>query len=171
MKVNFLSLFVNSACEVLSLEMHEKVERRNMVLESGSHITEDVTVVISLIGSVNGTVFFSMSNEAAIQLASVIMGEKFEVLDKLAQSGIAELGNVIAGRACMKFAESGYEADISTPSLVLGKGVAISTLEYPRFVVPLDTPMGAITIHLALHDSMHMDARVSSTLMSKAFEM
>jgi chemotaxis protein CheX len=160
MEVNFLSLFVNSACEVLSLEMREKVQRRNMVLESGSHMTDDVTVIISLIGSLNGTVFFSMSDEAAIQLASVLMGEKFEVLDKLAQSGIAELGNVITGRASMKFAESGCEADISTPALVIGKGVAISTLEYPRFVVPLDTSMGTITIHLALHDSVYMDAQV-----------
>jgi chemotaxis protein CheX len=128
MKFDFFHPFVNSAREVLSLEIHETVERGDLRLESGLHVTDDVTVIISLIGTVNGTVFFSMSNEVAIRLASALMSEKFDSLDKLAQSGIAELGNVITGRASMKFAEAGYETDISTPSLIIGKGATISTL-------------------------------------------
>jgi chemotaxis protein CheX len=139
--------------------MREGIERGELRLESGLYTTDDVTVVISLIGAVTGTVFFSMSNESALQLASTLMGERFDVLDKLAQSGIAELGNVITGRASMKFAEAGYEANISTPSLILGKGATISTLEYPRLIVPLQLLKGSITIHLALRESNQMGSK------------
>jgi chemotaxis protein CheX len=156
MNVKFLNPFVTAAHEILSFEMHEQVERGDLRLENGLYVTDDATVILSLIGDVTGTVLFSMSNETATQLASALMGERFEALDKLAQSGIAELGNVITGRASMKFAEAGYETNISTPSLILGKGATISTLEFPRLVVPLNTSKGSITIHLALREGLKL---------------
>lgn len=153
MKLEFFDPFVISACEVFSLELHEMIQCGNVRLETGFHVADDVTVIISIIGRLNGTVFYSMSSEVAIQLASALMCERFDSLDKLAESGIAELGNVITGRACMKFAEAGYDVDISTPSLIIGKGATISTLEYPRLVMPLTTSVGSITIHLALREA------------------
>lgn len=154
MNVKFLNPFVQSAHEVLSHEMHENVQRGDLRLENGLYQTDDVTVIISLIGAVDGTVFYSMSKDSAIQMASVLMGEEFESMDKLAQSGIAELGNVITGRASMKLAEAGFESNISTPSLIIGKGSTLSTLEYPRLIVPLNTSMGPLTIHLALREGL-----------------
>ena len=171
MKLEVFHPFVISAREVLSLEMHETIERGELRLENGSHVTDDVTVIISLIGMVNGTVFFSMSNEVAIQLASALMSEKLDTLDKLAQSGIAELGNVITGRASMKFAEAGYETDISTPSLIIGKGATISTLEYARLIVPLTTSIGPITIHLALREETQTNLKSAQSSVSKTFEI
>lgn len=152
MNVKFLNPFVSAASEIIRLETHEQAERGELRLENGLYRTDDVTVILSLIGAVTGTVFFSMSKETALQLASTLMDDKFYALDKLAQSGIAELGNVITGRASMKFAEAGYETSISTPSLILGKGATISTLEYPRLVVPLKLSKGCILIHLALRE-------------------
>jgi chemotaxis protein CheX len=137
------------------MELQETVERGDLCLENDLYVTDDVTVVLSLIGAVEGTVFYSMSAQAAIQLASTLMEETMHTFDKLAQSGVAELGNVITGRASMKLAEAGYEANISTPSLIIGKGATISTLEYPRLIVPLVTSKGTVTIHLALREGQH----------------
>ena len=170
MKVNFLNPFVSSAHEILSLELGEDVQRGELCLENGSYETDDVTVIISLIGAVDGTVFFSMSAESAIKMASVLMGEKFETLDRLAQSGIAEIGNVITGRASMKLAQAGYEANISTPSMIMGKGATISTLEYPRLVVPLNTSIGPMTIHLALREGQQTNMKTPQIRAPKAFE-
>ena len=171
MKLELFHPFVNSAREVLSLEIHETAERGELQLETGLHVTEDVTVIISLVGMVNGTVFFSMSSDVAIKLASALISEKFDSFDRLAQSGIAELGNVIAGRASMKFAEAGYETDISTPSLVIGKGTSISTLDYPRLVVPLTISIGSITIHLALREEAQTSLKAVQVQASKTFEI
>jgi chemotaxis protein CheX len=150
--VKFLNPFVDSACEILELELHEKVERGDLLLENGLYLTEDVTVILSLIGSVEGTVFYSMSKDLAVRMTSMLMGGTFNSLDRLVQSGIAELGNVITGRASMKLAAAGYETNISTPSLIMGYGATISTLDQPRLLVPLITSMGIVTIHLALRE-------------------
>jgi chemotaxis protein CheX len=171
MNVKFLNPFVGSAHETLSLELHETIGRGDLRLENGSYQTDDLTVIISLIGAVDGTVFFSMSKETARQVASILMGEKFDSLDKLAQSGIAELANVITGRASMKLAEAGYESNISTPSLIMGKGATISTLDYPRLVVPLTTSAGPLVIHMALREGSQSGLKAPQIKTPKPFEL
>lgn len=153
MNVKFLNPFVSAAHDILQHEMREAVQRGDLQLENGSYQTDDVTVIISLIGAVDGNVFYGMSKESAIQFASTLMGEQIDSLNELAQSGIAELGNVITGQASMRLAEAGYESNISTPSLIIGKGASISTLEHPRLVVPLHTSIGSLTIHLSLREN------------------
>lgn len=170
MNVKFLNPFVESAHDILRMEMHDSVRRGELRLESGSYRTEDATVIISLVGAVDGTVFYSMTKESAVQFASALMGEKFDTLNELAQSGIAELGNVITGQASMRLAEAGFESNISTPSLIIGRGALISTLEYPRLVVPLDTTIGSLTIHLSLRENPHTVLKTPQIAVPKAFE-
>lgn len=169
MNVKFLNPFVIAAHDILRIEMRETVERGELRLETGAYRTEDATVIISLVGALNGTVFYSMSNESAIHFASVLMGERFDALDELVQSGIAELGNVITGQASMRLADAGYESNISTPSLILGRDASISTLEYPRLVVPLTTSIGSLTIHLSLRENPHSTLRTSQIATPKVF--
>jgi chemotaxis protein CheX len=150
MNVNFINPFVEAAYEVLTSEMNSAVVRGTLRLDNGPYTTDDTTVVIALVGAVEGTVFYSMASLTAQQIASSILGEPIDSFNNLAQSGIAELGNVITGRASMKLSTAGYEANISPPSLIIGRGATISTLDYPRLVVPLETPFGPVLIHLAL---------------------
>jgi len=170
MNVKFLNPFIDSAHDILRMEMHDSVQRGDLRLESGPYCTDDATVIISLVGAVDGTVFYSMSKESAMQFSSALMGEKFDTLNALAQSGIAELGNVITGQASMRLAEAGFESNISTPSLIIGKGASISTLEYPRLVVPLMTTIGSLTIHLSLRENLNASLKTPQIGMPKVFE-
>jgi chemotaxis protein CheX len=153
MNVKFLNPFVDAAYEVLLAETQFPMERGSLRLEKEPYITDEVTVIISLVGQVEGNVFYSMSHHVALTLASRIMGETFEQFSSLAQSGIAELGNVITGRASVKLAQSGYQATISPPALLEGKGATISTLDFARLIVPLSGKCGSVVIHLALRES------------------
>ena len=170
MNVKFLNPFISAAHDILRVEMHESVQRGELRLENGPYLTDGATVIISLIGAVDGTVFYSMSQDSAIQFASVLMGEKFDALNELVQSGIAELGNVITGQASMRLAEAGYESNISTPSIIIGKGASFSTLEVPRLVVPLTTPIGVLTIHLSLRENARSTLKTPQIEMPKIFE-
>lgn len=161
MNVKFLNPFVEAAYEVLVRETNAQIERGELSLENSHYITDEVTVIIALVGAVEGNVFYSMSQMTAIGLASKMMGENFTELEGLAQSGIAELSNVITGRASMKLADAGYEATISPPSLLLGKGASISTLDYPRIIVPLMTITGQVVIHLAIRQGKRSDLTTS----------
>lgn len=164
MNVQFLNPFVEAAYEVLSVETGAEIKRGDLRLDNGMYVTNDVTVVIAMVGAVEGTAFYSMSNTTALQMASKMMREDFQSLVPLAQSGIAELGNVITGRASMKLSSSGYEATISPPSLILGAGASISTLDCPRLVVPLQTSFGPVLIHLAMR--MGQNRNVNAALLA-----
>jgi chemotaxis protein CheX len=90
-----------------------------------------------------------------LNIVSSILGQEFKEMDSLAQSGVAELANVITGRATVKYSKAGIKADISTPMVIAGKGVQISTLDFPRVMVPLKTSEGVMTVHLALRENVN----------------
>ncbi len=151
--VKFMNPFVEAAAEVLRAEVQLNIKRGNLSLQKSSLTAGEITVLISLVGHVQGVVLYGLSINTGLALVSRMMGQESKELDNLAQSGVAELGNVITGRATIKLSETGISSNISPPTLILGKGVEISTLDFPRIVVPLETEIGDITIHLALRES------------------
>lgn len=154
MDVKLLNPFVQAAVEVLKAEVGAEVSRGDVSLQKSSLTSDDITVLLNLIGDVYGVVMYGMSMSTGLGMVSNIMGQKFGELSPLAQSGVAELGNVISGRATIRFAEAGYKSNISTPTVLIGSGIQISTLDFPRIVVPLETEHGCFTAHLALKEKM-----------------
>lgn len=153
MNVKFLNPFLEAAYMVLETEVNVKAERGDLVLERSACTAQDITVLISMIGEVKGIVLYSMSEATAVAIVSQIMGQPFDEFDELAQSGIGELGNVITGQAGQRMAAAGFEVKISPPTMISGKGTLISTLDFERLVVPLQTDLGTIQIHLALREA------------------
>jgi len=152
MNVKFLNPFIEAAFEVLKAEAGVNPARGPLGLEQNEYKTDDITVILALVGAVEGTVYYGMSNDTAMLLVSKMIGENITSFNSLAQSGIAELGNVITGRASVKLSVAGYEATISPPTLLLGKDATISTLDFARIVVPVMFDGAQINIHLALRD-------------------
>lgn len=153
MNVKFLNPFVDAAAEVLKAEVELMISRGNLSMQKSALTANEITVLISLVGNVQGVVLYGMSTQTALAIVSRILGQEFKEFDTLAQSGIGELGNVITGRATVKLSEAGYQANISPPTLIIGQGVQISTLDFPRIVVPLNSEVGDIGVHLALRES------------------
>lgn len=151
--VKFLNPFVEAVVDVLKAECSVQARRGQISLQKLALTTDDLTVLISLVGQVQGVVLYGLSTQTGLDLVSRVMEQPFEELDSLAQSGVAELGNVITGRATVKLSEAGFEANISPPTLIVGKGTQISTLDFTRIVVPLETELGSLVIHLALRES------------------
>ena len=152
MNVKFLNPFIEAAFEILKAETGISAQRGSLGLEQNEYITDDITVILALVGAVEGTVYYGMPEKTAILLVSKMIGENITTFDSLAQSGIAELGNVITGRASVKLSAAGYEATISPPPLLLGNGATISTLDFARIVVPVLFDGAYLNIHLALRE-------------------
>jgi chemotaxis protein CheX len=152
MDVKLLNPFIQAAAEVLKAEVNTDVSRGDISLQKSALTSDDITVLINLIGDVHGVVMYGMSTDTGLSLVSRIMEQDFTELNSLAQSGVAELGNVISGQATIRFSEAGYKSNISPPMILTGKGTTISTLDFPRIVVPLTTQYGEFTVHLALRE-------------------
>jgi chemotaxis protein CheX len=151
--VKFMNPFVDAASDVLAAEVQVEIERGTLGLQKSAMTTNDITVMLSLVGQVEGIVLYEMSTATGLALVSRMMGQDFPEFDNLAQSGVAELGNVITGQATIKLSKEGYRVDISPPTLIQGRDIQISTLDFPRIVVPLKTELGEILVHLALRES------------------
>ena len=76
MNVKFLNPFIEAAIEVLKSEINMTMTRGDLALEKSAYITSDITVIIALVGSINGNVFYSMDYGSATTVASRILGEK-----------------------------------------------------------------------------------------------
>ncbi|GAB4558651.1 MAG: chemotaxis protein CheX [Anaerolineae bacterium] len=152
MNVRFVNPFVIAAGEVLRSEVHTEIRRGEIKLYRSASTGNDVTTLLSLVGQVEGVVMYGMSKDMALKLVSKMLGQPVTELDELAQSGIAELGNVITGRASTLLAGEGYVSNISVPTLIIGSSVEISTLDFQRLVVPLISDYGTMEVHIALRE-------------------
>ncbi|MEW5959937.1 MAG: chemotaxis protein CheX, partial [Chloroflexota bacterium] len=132
MRTELFNAFVVAAGQVLDSELGVKISRGPLNLQRDAYVTDDITVLISLVGDVWGVAIISLSFDTAKGFISRMLGQEITDFNELAQSGIGELGNVIAGGASTKLAELGYSTQISVPTLIVGKGSHISTLDINR---------------------------------------
>jgi chemotaxis protein CheX len=173
MNVKILNPFLEAAAEVLKAEIGISPVRGALSLQKSSLATDQVTVLISIIGQIQGVVLYGMSKQTSLAFVSRILGQEFTEFDNLAQSGIGELGNVVSGKATVNLSNAGFKATISPPTLIIGQGAQISTLDFSRVVVPFDTDLGRMVVHLAVREmekdnqlnigALVASARVSST--------
>jgi chemotaxis protein CheX len=153
MDVKYLNPFLIASADVIRAEVKLEINRGPITMHNGSLTTDEVTVLINLVGQIHGVVLLELSRQTGINLVSKMMGQAFTEFDNLAQSGIAELGNVITGKATVELSKTGVDSTISPPTMILGKGTQISTMDFQRLVVPLQTEAGTVTVHLAVKES------------------
>jgi chemotaxis protein CheX len=150
MRAEFINPFLQAATEVLESELSAAPARGTIGLQRSAYTSDEVTAVVAVTGELAGMVLIAMTNATARAIVSKMMGQDFPELDALAQSGIAEIGNVITGRAAVLLSEAGFPSDLAPPMLLIGHGTMISTLDVQRLVIPLETELGKIEIQVAL---------------------
>lgn len=150
MRLEHVNPVVKAALDVLRTELRVNVKRGKVSVVNGNVTGHDVTILIAVTGALEGVMAYSLDTTVACEMASVMMGEDFTTLDDIVQSGVAEVGNVISGRAMMSLADQEMETQIAPPVLLLGHDTRISTLSIPRLLVPIELPFGTIHMHIAL---------------------
>jgi chemotaxis protein CheX len=150
MRVEFINPFVQAVTEVLESELGTAPERGSIGLQRSAYTSNEVTAVVAVAGEVAGMVMFAMTELTARGMVAKMLGQDFAEFDALAQSGIAEIGNVITGRAAVLLSEAGFPSDLAPPMLLIGKNTMISTLDVQRLVIPMETEFGSVEVQVAL---------------------
>jgi chemotaxis protein CheX len=150
MRAEVINPFLQAASEVLESELGSAPRRGAIGLQRSAYTSDEVTAVVAVTGEVAGMVLFAMTETTARAMVSKMMDQEFPELDALAQSGIAEIGNVITGRAACLLSEAGFASDLAPPMLIVGRGSMISTLDVQRLVIPMETEFGKVEIQVAL---------------------
>ncbi|HHX29516.1 MAG TPA: chemotaxis protein CheX [Firmicutes bacterium] len=150
MKAGLVNPFVQSAYTFLQDEINMEVTRGQLRLESSKSTSGEVNVAVGVAGDAEGIVLYSMSEKTAKAIAAALLNEAVPVFNQLAESSIAEMGNIITGQAAAGLEEHGYVCKLTPPTIIGGKGVMISTVDIQRLVIPIELPAGLIEISVAL---------------------
>lgn len=152
MRVEYINPFVESSVSVMKEVLGIEVERKEISLKSKAIPVLDVTVIVGLVGQVEGRVLFDMSKKTVLNICSKMNEEEITEFDELAKATITELGNMITGRAVTQLADMGYRFDVTPPAIFSGENMEVSDIEMEALVVPVETPLGRIEINVALRE-------------------
>ncbi len=151
-KVQVINRYVTSAADVVAHETGAPVTRGTLQMEANPYTSDQVTAIVGVSGAFAGSIYLSMSEQTALAVVSTMLGQEMREFGELAQSGIAELANVVAGAAGVALSSDGHQTDLTPPLLVVGAGAKLSSVTLQRLVVPLETAAGTIRIHVALRE-------------------
>ncbi|HZW30950.1 MAG TPA: chemotaxis protein CheX [Isosphaeraceae bacterium] len=143
--------FFQAAREVLEQELGlDAAPGPIQALDLGDLPGDDATVLVAITGDLEGTAFYRYSLPCALGIVSRIIGSPMTELDELARSGIAELGNVITGRAGVLLADQGWTCTIAPPVVVAGQAVRVHAPYRPVWQSAMSTPFGAVIVSIAV---------------------
>lgn len=138
MKVEYINPFLTACTDVISQMCGVNINRGKPTLKHGAYSIENMGVSIGITGEVKGEVFYAMSQETAMHIASLMMcGMEVHEVDDLCRSAICELGNIITGQASVGFSEMGLDIDITPPKVIVGQEVQIYIPETVTLCVPM----------------------------------
>lgn len=142
MEAGFVNSFIKAADEVFPMVTGKKLERGRPYVKENPFSADTVAVVVGVTGDVQGQVVFSFKNGCAKKVAGAMCCMEVAELDELATSAVAELCNMISGRAAMNLDEiTGKKAVISPPAVLVGESMKVF-VKPPILCVPFTGPEG-----------------------------
>lgn len=144
--------FLEAIAAVMPQLGFQKVERGRIELSRGNKIDNlGVMVVIGLTHQLRGNIAYNMTEDAAKKIAGkMMMGMVVETFDPMAESAIAELGNMLTANAAMIFEQQGARIDISPPTIITGKGQASTVNTAQSLMVEIMVDGIPLVVNIAL---------------------
>lgn len=139
MNAEYVNLFVSAVAEVFEETVQTTLNIGSKSIRNGNHYDKNVVVLIGLTGQVKGSITVSMDENYAKGIASKMMcGMPVEEFDEMPQSAIREMTNMIMGRVASLFEKHSIGVDITTPTLMKGENIRISSEVRPVLMLGFD---------------------------------
>ncbi|MCR5833291.1 MAG: chemotaxis protein CheX [Selenomonadaceae bacterium] len=118
MDKKLIDLAVDSFVGVMPNLGFEEPRRLEINLKEKNVIRNGVTVKVGFIKQVKGCIICNLSADTAMFIASTMMGATVTEFNNIVKSAIREVANMLAARSAIKFAQLGFDVDITTPQLI-----------------------------------------------------
>jgi chemotaxis protein CheX len=86
----------------------------------------EANVMLGFSGDMSGQLMLGMTEDAACRLAGTLLMQDMAAFDEVVRSGVAELGNMVAGGLATAFAQQGVQLNITVPTVLSGRDVHVS---------------------------------------------
>ncbi|TYQ16675.1 UNVERIFIED_CONTAM: chemotaxis protein CheX [Acetivibrio alkalicellulosi] len=137
MKKEYIETIAEVGVSLLSQITNFSVSSKESYKRDKPYYSDNVAVMIALVGSIRGHAVFTLSKEFACKIVSAMMGG-FEVndLDDMAKSALAELANMTIGNCGISLSKHGLTLDIGPPTVLLGEKMEISFDKMSVITIP-----------------------------------
>jgi chemotaxis protein CheX len=121
--IEYINPFIESTRMVLKQMAFTEIEKKEVAAEAGLRVHGDLSGVMALSGKANGFVVISMGSDVAFELVKrMTQGNVREDEERIVESGVMEIINIISGQAQSMFNQNQYHFDFTTPTMIKGKG-------------------------------------------------
>jgi chemotaxis protein CheX len=154
MQAKYVNPFINVSVNLLQQICQVEASRGQVYLKQSPFTADKIVVIIGITGDIRGHVFFSMDEKTALRISSAMMfGMEVSVLDEMAKSAIAELGNMIMGNVSTELFNDGTAIDITPPSVLASTEMNVSTKGQQTLCIPIEIEnTGKLEIDVVLAD-------------------
>ena len=147
MRAEYINPFIRSLSNAFRTVLDCDVERGPVSLKENNVARHPISGVIGLSGNAVGTVVLSLSEEVALNAASVMLAAHVSSVDADVIDAVGELTNMVAGAAKSQLEQ--YHLMVSLPNVVTGENHQIRFPSNVRPIcVPFVTPWGPLTLEV-----------------------
>ncbi len=140
MDAKIINSFIESTVDVIKIMAFTDVSPGKPFLKKDNNPIGDVSGLIGMTGTKNGSFCISFKKECILGIISNMFGEKMEGVNQEVEDAVGELTNMITGQVRKKLAELGTTYDAAIPSVISSKGHTIKHLSNgPCISVPFNT--------------------------------
>jgi len=152
MDVAYVNPFINATLNVFKTMLNMEVKQGKPLLKTESKYTYDISGIIGLSGSAQGSIALSFPKMMALKIVSQLIETELKVVGAELSDGIGELTNIVAGNAKAELAAtSKHTLSISLPNVVIGKNHAIiRPSQHPGIMVPFSCKLGDFSMEVSL---------------------
>jgi chemotaxis protein CheX len=149
MDVKYVNPFITATINMFDTMLKMHVVPGKAVLKKEPFPTFDVSGIIGLSGSAQGSIVISFPKIMALKVVSALLGVELKVVGPEMTDGIGELANIIAGNAKQNL--EGLSLSISLPNVILGRDhVVANQSSTPAIIVPFTSTMGSFAMEVSL---------------------
>ncbi len=153
MDAKLINPFINATINVLSTMASVLCKAGKPYLKKEDIAQGDVTGVIGLTGSANGTISVTFDEKSILKIVSNMFGEAMTTINSEITDAVGELTNMISGQARRELEEAGKIFEAAIPTVVAGKDHCIThCTDGPKIAIPFTTDEGKFTIEVCLEE-------------------
>lgn len=150
MRLDYINPFVDATHNILEDVFKMPVRKGKLSLRGEPVASKGIVVVIGLTGDAEGRVLFDMEPDTAVKIACVMNNKGFNFVQPMVLDSIAELVNMIMGKALTILNDKGFNFRLTPPMVFTGNAVVQSTVHLETLVVPFTTDYGEFIINVAV---------------------
>lgn len=149
--VDFINPFLEAVLNVLSTMANVSATPGKPYINRKRTAKGDVTGLIGFTGTTTGTMSVTLTKGAILKIVNNMLFESYTEIDDEIADAVGELTNMIAGQARNTLSEQGMALQASTPSVVMGRGHALSHIaSAPILAIPFSTEDGDLVVEVCL---------------------